>query len=99
MEQQAKWKKSSGTLAIERREARGRIPSWQTDPVWRDYILHLRCGAKNRRGEPCKIMISTVRCANGKYRCRYHGGLSTGPRTAEGKAKVTRNLPRRPPEK
>ena len=25
----------------------------------------------------------------GKNRCRLHGGLSTGPRTAEGKARIT----------
>ncbi|MGH9436199.1 MAG: HGGxSTG domain-containing protein [Terriglobia bacterium] len=25
--------------------------------------------------------------------CHWHGGMSTGPRTPEGKARVTRNLP------
>ncbi|WP_370626176.1 HGGxSTG domain-containing protein [Solemya velum gill symbiont] len=28
-------------------------------------------------------------------RCRYHGGLSTGPKTEEGKAKSVRNWRRR----
>lgn len=51
------------------------------------------CGAKNRRGTPCKIVTSTFHCKNGKYRCRYHGGLSTGPKTLEGKARSTLNLP------
>ena len=37
-----------------------------------------RCDARTRRGTPCK----TRAMANG--RCRMHGGLSTGPRTAEG---------------
>ena len=44
------------------------------------------CGARTRRGTPC-------RCAalpNG--RCKYHGGLSTGPKTPEGKARALANL-------
>jgi hypothetical protein len=41
------------------------------------------CGAKNRRGEPCRVTI-----VPGKRRCRFHGGLSTGPKTIEGKARI-----------
>ena len=41
------------------------------------------CGAKTRTGDPCaKFPIA------GKRRCRLHGGLSTGPRTEEGKKKI-----------
>jgi hypothetical protein len=40
-----------------------------------------RCGAKTRAGSPCK------RQALPNGRCPNHGGLSTGPRTAEGKAR------------
>lgn len=40
------------------------------------------CKANNRRGEPCRARG----LANG--RCRNHGGLSTGPRTAEGWART-----------
>lgn len=40
------------------------------------------CGAKTRKGTPCQ---SRALFASGK--CKNHGGLSTGPRTAEGKAK------------
>ncbi|MGO8839958.1 MAG: HGGxSTG domain-containing protein [Methyloceanibacter sp.] len=29
-----------------------------------------------------------VRVEPGKRRCRFHGGLSTGPRTAEGRARI-----------
>jgi hypothetical protein len=36
------------------------------------------CGAKNRQGRPC----GNRPLANG--RCKYHGGLSAGPRTPEG---------------
>ena len=41
-----------------------------------------RCLAKTRRGTPCQKAA-----LKGKTRCRLHGGLSTGPRTAEGKAR------------
>jgi len=42
-----------------------------------------RCGAKTRSGTPCaKYPIA------GKRRCRNHGGLSTGPKTAEGRARI-----------
>ena len=40
------------------------------------------CGAKTRGGEPCRR-----KAVPGKRRCRNHGGLSTGPKTAEGKAR------------
>jgi hypothetical protein len=39
------------------------------------------CGAKNRAGKPCKKAP-----VKGRTRCRNHGGKSTGPTTAEGKA-------------
>jgi hypothetical protein len=38
------------------------------------------CGARNRQGKPCAVRVEP-----GKRRCRFHGGLSTGPRTAKGK--------------
>lgn len=41
-----------------------------------------RCGAKTRAGAPC-----LAPAVPGKRRCRMHGGLSTGPRTPEGKAR------------
>ena len=45
------------------------------------------CNAKTRSGRPCRAL----KLAHG--RCKWHGGLSTGPRTAEGKARCTMNLP------
>ncbi|MCK4870022.1 MAG: hypothetical protein KAS93_02820 [Gammaproteobacteria bacterium] len=46
-----------------------------------------RCGAKTKRtGLPCRARA----LANG--RCKYHGGLSTGPKTPEGKARALANL-------
>ena len=41
------------------------------------------CGARTRRGTACQK--SPVA---GKTRCRLHGGLSTGPKTPEGKARI-----------
>ncbi len=42
-----------------------------------------RCGARTRKRTPCLVRVEP-----GKRRCRFHGGLSTGPRTAEGKARI-----------
>jgi hypothetical protein len=41
------------------------------------------CLAKTRQGTPCQKPP-----LNGKTRCRLHGGLSTGPKTPEGKARI-----------
>ena len=41
------------------------------------------CCARTRRGTACQKPP-----LNGKTRCRLHGGLSTGPRTVEGKARI-----------
>jgi hypothetical protein len=47
----------------------------------------LRCGAKTKRTEqPCK---QKTLYANG--RCKFHGGMSTGPRTTEGKRRSALN--------
>lgn len=46
-----------------------------------------RCGARSKRtGHPCQL---TAVYRNG--RCKFHGGLSTGPRTLEGKARSSMN--------
>jgi hypothetical protein len=43
-----------------------------------------RCGARNRRSTAC----GSPAMRNG--RCRLHGGLSTGPKTAEGIERIRR---------
>ena len=45
--------------------------------------LRAMCGAKNRRGEPCQCKLLFR-----SGRCRFHGGMSTGPKTEEGKRKT-----------
>ena len=47
----------------------GRPGNWDNAP---------RCGAKTRKGTPCR----SPAMPNG--RCRMHGGMSTGAKTAEG---------------
>jgi hypothetical protein len=61
--------------------ARGTSP-----PPFPDSLRGLTCGAKSRRGSPCKL---TAIYSNG--RCKFHGGCSTGPRSAEGRAKSAQN--------
>jgi hypothetical protein len=49
-----------------------------------DFLAAPRCGARTRCGGSCRQPAM----ANG--RCRMHGGLSTGPRTPEGRARCAR---------
>ena len=49
-----------------------------------------RCGAKTRAGGSC-----VVRVERGKARCRFHGGLSTGPKTEAGRARIAEAQRRR----
>ena len=46
----------------------------------------MTCGARTRAGTPCKR-----RDLYRSGRCKLHGGLSTGPRTAKGKRRSARN--------
>lgn len=53
-----------------------------------------KCGARTRKGAPCRAPAvwdsKKVEPVNG--RCRMHGGLSTGPKSAAGRARALRNL-------
>jgi len=51
-----------------------------------DPRLAPRCGAKTRRGNAC------LGPAMPNGRCRMHGGLSTGPKTAKGKDRIRKAL-------
>ena len=48
------------------------------------------CGAQTRTGGRCKVRVEP-----GKRRCRFHGGMSTGPKTAEGRARIAEAQRRR----
>lgn len=45
----------------------------------------IKCEAKSKQNnhKPCRQPV-----IKGKNRCRFHGGLSTGPRTTEGKQRA-----------
>ncbi|WP_082223960.1 helix-turn-helix domain-containing protein [Pseudorhodobacter wandonensis] len=45
--------------------------------------LRVSCGAKTRKGTPCRN-----KSESGKRRCKFHGGLSTGPKTQEGRDRI-----------
>ncbi|WP_281277649.1 helix-turn-helix domain-containing protein [Thalassobius vesicularis] len=49
----------------------------------RPQTKHL-CGAKTRKGAPCQ-----AKAMPGRKRCKFHGGASTGPRTQEGRRRIS----------
>jgi len=51
-----------------------------------ELIARRYCGARTRKGTPCKRLDIYD---NG--RCHLHGGLSTGPKTEEGKRRAALN--------
>lgn len=52
------------------------------------------CGARTRKGTPC-----AARVVGDTERCRMHGGLSTGPKTAEGRVRIAESNRRRARER
>lgn len=66
----------------------GAIGEYQIEiPEYPDELRGLECGATARKGTPCRQLSLYVN--NG--RCKFHGGLSTGPRTKRGKKRSARN--------
>jgi hypothetical protein len=59
---------------------------------WRDQIEVdvPNCNARTRAGGKCKM-----RPVAGRERCRLHGGLSTGPKTQEGRERIVEAQRRR----
>lgn len=55
-----------------------------------------QCGARTRQGTPCQAPAVWDKAKNQPRngRCRMHGGLSTGPRTAEGRRRSLEALRR-----
>lgn len=80
------WRRQAQAL----NEALARVSSAQAadlallPEIDKELFAGLTCGARSKRtGNPCRLVAL---CAGG--RCRFHGGLSTGPKTAEGKARA-----------
>ena len=72
---------------LKKRIAASETPDEALHELWGFALT--RCGAKTRKqrkGRPCLARA----LANGK--CRNHGGMSTGPRTPEGRLRALRNL-------
>jgi hypothetical protein len=44
------------------------------------------CGATTRRGTPCQC--KAIETKRGAWRCKLRGGKSTGPTSAEGRARI-----------
>lgn len=53
--------------------------AWKAPEAQRAAIRCVVCGAKTRKGTPCRRKSEP-----GKRRCKFHGGRSTGPKTPEG---------------
>ena len=77
------------------------LPVWEKNPllalanpkvalVLEDRRRARRCDAKTRTGQPCKN-----RPERGRRRCKFHGGKSTGPKTAEGRERIAEAQRRR----
>ena len=54
--------------------------------AWRRVL----CGAKTRKDAACRNLSEP-----GKQRCKFHGGKSSGPKTAEGREKIAQAQNRR----
>jgi len=50
----------------------------------------VRCNAKTRKGTACRCQSEP-----GKLRCKFHGGMSTGARTPEGRERIAEAQRRR----
>jgi DNA-binding XRE family transcriptional regulator len=66
------------------------ITLWREREAQRAARRRVICGARTRKGTPCRNKSEP-----GKKRCKFHGGKSTGPRTAEGKARIAEAQRRR----
>ena len=55
------------------------------------YKFRLQCETLTKQGKrPCNA--PGILMKNGRIRCKVHGGYSTGPKSAEGKARSANNI-------
>jgi len=83
----------AGRLFTSRGASTGWTRTWRRRPGWQARKGTNRrplCGAKTRKGTPCAALAVL-----GRARCRFHGGLSTGPKTTEGWARIAESNRRR----
>lgn len=84
-----KYNEEHHAVADQWRERGYTFPSPQF-PTFPDDLRALTCGAKTRKGTPCKR-----KDLHKSGRCKLHGGLSTGPRTEEGRERCRQAALRR----
>lgn len=71
-----------------------KVPGWREPPVVVSTNVNIGapsppsanqsiCGARTRKGEPCQC-----KPLKPGGRCKFHGGMSTGPKTPEGIARI-----------
>jgi hypothetical protein len=74
----AHWRKVDEIRAQAR--ARGLLPGQYSTPRLPDELREMSCGAKTRAGTACKL-----RDLYSNGRCKFHGGLATGPTSEAGR--------------
>ena len=65
-------------------DAEVRLALWHDRKRAHEAKRRVVCGAKTRKGNPCRN-----KSESGKRRCKFHGGMSTGPKTEEGRARIS----------
>lgn len=75
--------RSRGVTDEAQERINAKLAKWEARLEARIANRRVKCGAKTRKGSPCRLSSEP-----GKRRCKFHGGRSTGPRTAEGKARI-----------
>lgn len=77
----ATYARGQAKLRKKKQELRDGSKQRRAERRWREEAEP--CGAMTRKGTPCKR-----KPVYGKKRCANHGGLSTGPKSEEGKERV-----------
>ena len=77
-------------LEAERAALAVKLAQWREREAERAAKRRVRCNARTRKGTPCRCLSEP-----GKARCKFHGGMSTGARTPEGKARIAEAQHRR----
>lgn len=67
----------------EREEMEARMAECREREAQRAASRRVQCNARTRKGTPCRCLSEP-----GKARCKFYGGMSTGARTPEGKARI-----------
>ena len=67
----------------ERRYLEAKLRQLEQAEAQRAARRRVPCKAKTRKGTACRSLSEP-----GKRRCKFHGGMSTGPRTPEGRARI-----------